>query len=137
VLVRVPQLQPCGQHPLAHDVVRYVGEPVAIVVASDRRCAEDGVEAADVEYEVLPNLSDADRACAQNAPLLHGTAPGNVAARWTQSFGDVNAAFAEADLVVSDILRMQRYTGVPMETRGIVASPDPISGELTIWTSGQ
>ena len=54
-----------------------------------------------------------------------------------QGFGDVKAAFKEADHVVRERLRMQRYSGVPLETRGILASPDSISGELTIWASGQ
>ena len=137
VVVGVPSLLPCAQYPLAREVVRYVGEPVAIVVASDRVHAEDALDVAEVEYDPLPGLGDANQARAAGAPLLHGTAPGNVAARWTQAFGDVKAAFKEADHVVRDRLRMQRYTGVPLETRGILASPDPVSGELTIWASGQ
>ena len=137
VVVGVPSLLPCAQYPLAREIVRYVGEPVAIVVASDRARAEEALEAAEVEYDPLPVLSDANQARAVGAQLLHATAPGNVAARWTQGFGDVKAAFQEADHVVRDHLRMQRYTGVPLETRGILASPDPVSGELTIWASGQ
>ena len=137
VVVGVPSLLPCAQYPLAREIVRYVGEPVAIVVASDRACAEEALEAAEVEYDPLPVLSDANQARAVGAQLLHATAPGNVAARWTQGFGNVKAAFQEADHVVRDHLRMQRYTGVPLETRGILASPDPVSGELTIWASGQ
>ena len=137
VVVDVPSLLPCAQYPLAREIVRYVGEPVAIVVASDRACAEEALEAAEVEYDPLPVLSDANQARAVGAQLLHATAPGNVVARWTQGFGNVKAAFQEADHVVRDHLRMQRYTGVPLETRGILASPDPVSGELTIWASGQ
>ena len=137
VVVGVPSLLPCAQYPLAREIVRYVGEPVAIVVASDRACAEEALEAAEVEYDPLPVLSDANQARAVGAQLLHATAPGNIAARWTQGFGNVKAAFQEADHVVRDHLRMQRYTGVPLETRGILASPDPLSGELTIWASGQ
>ena len=110
---------------------------MAIVVASDRAHAEEALEAAEVEYDPLPVLSDADQARAAGAPFLHATAPGNVAARWTQGFGDVKAAFEDADYVVRDRLRMQRYSGVPLETRGILASPDPVSGELSIWASGQ
>ena len=137
VVVGVPSLLPCAQYPLAREIVRYVGEPVAIVVASDRARAEEALEAAEVEYDPLPVLSDANQARAVGAQLLHATAPGNVVARWTQGFGNVKAAFQEADHVVRDHLRMQRYTGVPLETRGILASPDPVSGELTIWASGQ
>jgi aerobic carbon-monoxide dehydrogenase large subunit len=137
VVVGVPSLLPCPQYPLAREIVRYVGEPVAIVVASDRAHAEDALEVAEVEYDPLPVLSDVNQASAAGAPLLHNTAPGNIAARWTQGFGDPKAVFKEADHLVRDRLRMQRYTGVPLETRGILASPDPVGGELTIWASGQ
>jgi aerobic carbon-monoxide dehydrogenase large subunit len=137
VVVGVPSLLPCPQYPLASQFVRYVGEPVAVIVATDRRSAEHALDVAEVEYDSLSSLADAEQAMAAGAALLHPTAPGNVAARWTQGFGDVKAAFEDADHLVRDRLRMQRYTGVPMETRGILASPDPISGELTIWASGQ
>jgi carbon-monoxide dehydrogenase large subunit len=137
VLVGVPSLLPCLQHPLAGETVRYVGEAVAVVVALDRALAEDALDVAEVDYDPLPGLADAERALAAGSQLLHDTAPGNVAARWTQGFGDVKGAFKEADHVVHERLRMQRYSGVPLETRGILASPDPVSGELTIWASGQ
>jgi len=137
VLVGVPSLVPCPQHPLAGEVVRYVGEPLAVVVALDRALAEDALDVAEVDYDPLPGLADAEQALAAGSQLLHATAPGNVAARWTQGFGDVKAAFKEADHVVHERLRMQRYSGVPLETRGILASLDSVSGELTIWASGQ
>jgi carbon-monoxide dehydrogenase large subunit len=137
VLVGVPSLLPCSQFPFTCEVARYVGEPVAIVVARDRAYAEEALELAQVDYEQLPPLVDAERAIAADSQLLHATAPRNVAARWTQGFGDVKAAFMKADHVVHDRLRMQRYSGVPLETRGILASPDPITGELIIWASGQ
>jgi aerobic carbon-monoxide dehydrogenase large subunit len=137
VLVGVPSLRPCPQYAFACDVARYVGEPVAVVVALDRARAEDALERAEVDYEPFPPLADAEQAIGAVTPLLHATAPGNVAARWTQGFGDANAAFTKADHIVRDRLRMQRYSGVPIETRGILASPDPVSGQLVIWASGQ
>ena len=137
VLVGVPSLLPCPQYPLARDRVRYVGEPVAVIVAESRGQAEDAMEVAEVEYEPLPAVADCTVAMAKGATLLHDTVPGNMAARWTQSIGDVASAFKGADRVIHEKFRMQRYTGVPMETRGTLATTEPVTGDLTIWTSGQ
>jgi carbon-monoxide dehydrogenase large subunit len=137
VLVGVPSLLPCPQYPLARDRVRYVGEPVAVVVAIDRARAEDAGELAEVEYEPLPAIADCDAAQTAGAQLLHDTVPGNIAARWTDEIGNVARAFASADKVVRERFRMQRYTGVPMETRGVLATIEPVTGDLTIWASGQ
>ena len=68
---------------------------------------------------------------------MHDTVPGNIAARWTDEIGNVARAFASADKVVRERFRMQRYTGVPMETRGVLATTEPVTGDLTIWASGQ
>ena len=137
VLVGVPSLLPCTQYPLARDTVRYVGEPVAVVVAESRAIAEDAADLVEVDYEPLPALADPVSAQADGAVLLHDTVPGNVAARWRDDVGDADAAFRAADWVVRDQFRMQRYTGVPLETRGVLATRDPVLGELTIWASGQ
>jgi aerobic carbon-monoxide dehydrogenase large subunit len=137
VLVGVPSLLPCSQYPLARDKVRYVGEPVAVVVAIDRAHAEEAAELAKVEYEPLPVIADCDAAQTAGAQLLHDTVPGNIAARWTHEIGNVARAFASADRIVRERFRMQRYTGVPMETRGVLATTEPVTGDLTIWASGQ
>ena len=78
-----------------------------------------------------------DAAQTASAQLLHDTVPGNIAARWTDEIGNVARAFASADRVVREHFRMQRYTGVPMETRGVLATTEPVTGDLTIWASGQ
>lgn len=137
VLVGVPSLLPCPQYPMARDRARYVGEPVAVIVAETRGQAEDAMEVAVVDYEPLPAVADCNVAMAKGATLLHDTVPGNMAARWTQGVGDVASAFKGADRVIREQFRMQRYTGVPMETRGTLATTEPVSGDLTIWTSGQ
>ena len=137
VLVGVPSLLPCPQYPLARDRVRYVGEPVVVIVAETRGLAEDAMELVDVDYDPLPALADCDAAQRQGATLLHDTVPGNMAARWTQGTGDVAKAFQAAEHVIREQFRMQRYTGVPMETRGVLATTEPVSGDLTIWSSGQ
>ncbi len=125
------------QYPLARDTVRYVGEGVAVVVADSRALAEDACELIDVEYEVLPAVVDAVAAIAPGTTALHEDAPDNVGARLVYAVGDADAAFAAADRIVGDRLAMQRYTGIPLETRGVAAQRDPVTEELTIWASNQ
>ena len=137
VLAPVDGLLPCPQYLLARDQLRYVGEAVAVIVAESRDLAEDAIELAEVDYEPLPAIASMESAMAAGAEVLHDTVPDNVAVRWTQGIGDVAAAFDGAAHVVSDTFRMQRYTGVPMEARGTLATQDPVNGELTVWTSGQ
>jgi carbon-monoxide dehydrogenase large subunit/6-hydroxypseudooxynicotine dehydrogenase subunit gamma len=121
-----PYLQPV----LAPDRVRYVGEPVAAVVADSRYAAEDAASLVAVEYEPLPVVLDPVEAA--GAPSLWDDA-GNEAAVIRKRFGDVEEAFSSAAHVVSAELRVGRHTGVPLETRGLVADWDSGRGELTIW----
>lgn len=130
-------LKPAPQYPLATDTVRYVGEGVAVAVAESRHVAEDALELIYVEYEPLPAVVDAYEAIQSGSQALHPGAPDNVAARLEYQTGDVETAFRDADRVVSERLDMQRYTGIPLETRGVVAARDSISGELTVWASTQ
>ncbi|HEU4370259.1 MAG TPA: xanthine dehydrogenase family protein molybdopterin-binding subunit [Methylomirabilota bacterium] len=116
------------QPPLARDTVRYAGEPVAVVAASDRAGAADARELVDVEYDVLPPLVDAAEA---DGPLLFPE--GNVADSWTTALGDVDATLREAACVVRERLSVGRQTAAPMETRGLLAEWDAASGRLTVW----
>jgi aerobic carbon-monoxide dehydrogenase large subunit len=121
------------QHPLARDKVRYVGEPMVAVVAEDRYLAEDALDYLKVEYESLPVLVDTRAASEPGAPLLFEVEKTNVVASYTIAYGDVEAAFREADLVLRDTIYVQRHTAVPMETRGTVAEWDPARGVLSMW----
>lgn len=136
-LKQTPGQKPCPQLPLARDRVRFVGEAVAVIVADSRALAEDAAEMVEVTYDALDAVTEVHAAMAASAPTLHDTVPGNVAARWTQSTGDVEAAFRKADRIVSDTYRMQRYSGIPMETRGILVARNALNDEMTIWPSGQ
>lgn len=136
-LKQTPGQKDCPQQPLARDKVRYVGEAVAVIIAESRELAEDAVEVAEVTYEPLDAVTEVNAAMSGKAAVLHDSAPCNVAARWTQSTGDVDAAFQQADRIIADTFRMQRYSGVPMETRGILAARNALTGDLTIWPSGQ
>jgi CO/xanthine dehydrogenase Mo-binding subunit len=121
------------QHPLAHDKVRYVGEPVAAVLADDRYRAEDALGAVQVRYAPLPALVDARAASGPDAPLLFDAAGSNVAASYTVECGDVDAALREADLVLRERFDVQRHAGVPIETRGALAEWDAGRGVLSMW----
>ncbi|HET8672955.1 MAG TPA: xanthine dehydrogenase family protein molybdopterin-binding subunit [Thermoleophilaceae bacterium] len=126
---------PVTQPPLARGVVRYVGEPLAVVLAADPYSAEDAVEHVRVEVESLEPLVDAPRAGEHDAPALHdGALSGNVVntlrSRWGRDAGEL---LREADVVVSDRLRIQRHAAIPLETRGLLADFDGSSGRLTLW----
>ncbi|MDP8923111.1 MAG: xanthine dehydrogenase family protein molybdopterin-binding subunit [Chloroflexota bacterium] len=134
-----PAYRPCSQPPLASGTVRFVGEPLAVVVARDRYAAEDGAAAiaAELDLEPLDVVADAFAALAPDAPLLHAELGDNLAGAWEVSVGDVDGAFAQADRIVRGRFDVQRYTGMPIETRGVMATVDPISGRLTVWSSTQ
>jgi aerobic carbon-monoxide dehydrogenase large subunit len=121
------------QPPLATGVVRYSGEPVAVVLAGSRYAAEDAAELIEVAYEPLDPVLDAEAAIEAGAPVLHESAGSNMAAEFAVDHGDAAAAFAEADHVVAATIRCQRHGAVPMETRGLLAEVDPASGVLTVW----
>ncbi len=123
--------------PVAAERVRYVGEPVAIVVAADRYIARDALDRITVEYAPLPAVVDAEAALAPDAPQLYDEAPGNVAFIWRHTHGDAAAAFAVAPVVVAQRMVNQRIAAVPMEPRAILAQPDPLNGGLIVTTSTQ
>ena len=122
---------------LAADVVRYVGDAVAVVVAESDYQAYDALDLIEVDYEPLPATVDPEKATAKGAPQLHAEAPGNVAFHWTVAGGDVDAAFASAPVVVRDRIVQQRLIPTAMEPRGAVAQFTPATGELTLWNTTQ
>jgi carbon-monoxide dehydrogenase large subunit len=128
-----PSLVPYLQFPLARERVRYVGDPVALLLAADRYLAEDAAEAVLVEYDVLPPVTAAEDAMSPTAPLLHDAAVGNVAARLATIVGDADHMMSEADVRIRRRFTIQRHTGVPLETRGLLASYNRETGLLTVW----
>jgi aerobic carbon-monoxide dehydrogenase large subunit len=137
VNTRVPGQRLLDAHLVAVEKVRHVGEPVAALVADSRYLAEDAAELVAVEYESLPAVVTVEQALAPDASLLYEAWGDNVAAEMTLGSGDVAAAFARADHVFSETFSVQRHTGVALETRGTVAAYDPLTTELTVWTSTQ
>jgi len=125
-------------YPLTTDKVRFVGDVVAMVVAESRYEAEDGCDLVEVEYEQLPVIANYDDAVDPTKPPLFDELGDNtVITNAPVTWGDVDAAFAEADRVVSATLRQHRVAPVPMETRGAVADYDASSGDLTYYASTQ
>ena len=115
-LTRIEGLDPYRQPILATDRVRYVGEPVAVVFATDPYIAEDAADLVTIEAEPLPALMDADA-----PPGAFDAGHSTEVALVRKSFGDVEMAFASAHAVVALDLKIGRHSGVPLETRGAVA----------------
>ena len=128
-----PGVVACLQSPLAREKVRYVGEPVAVVIAESRYLAEDALDLMEVDYDPLPAVTDARRAVEPGSPVLHESINGNLVDRLDTHTGDARGALAAAAYRVSERFVVQRHTGVPMETRGLTAAFDPGTGVLRLW----
>ena len=128
----LPGLDRFLQFPLAQDRVRYVGEPVAVVIAESRYLAEDAMDLVEVEYEPLPAVTDAYQSL-RNETLLHEQNDTNVACDFTMSTGDVEQAFRDAEYTRTEEFHIQRHTANPMETRGLLASYDKGRDQLNVW----
>jgi 2-furoyl-CoA dehydrogenase large subunit len=126
---------PIHYYPSATDKARFVGEPVAVVVARDRYLAEDAAEAVVVDYEPLPAIVDVEKALEADAPVLHEQVGTNLAGHRRLVYGDPDRAFREAEVVVRERFRFPKYGSTPIETYGIVARWDPLDGTLTIWSN--
>lgn len=122
---------------LCRSVVRAVGMPVAAVVATSREAAVDAAQLVEVDYEPLPAVADAEAALAPDAPLLYPELRSNVCYTLEVGHGDVDAAFAGAAHVTRLRVRFPRLAAVPLEPRGVVASYDLATDELTIWATTQ
>jgi len=124
-------------HPvLARGTVRYVGEPVAAVVATTRAQAEDAAAAVEVSYEPLEAVTDPAQAL-EGRVLVHPELQTNVAYRRQVRAGDPDGAFARAHRVVQATIRQQRVAAIPLEPRAVLASWDGARGLLTVWSSTQ
>lgn len=122
---------------VAVDTVRFVGEPVVAIAATDRYLAEDAADLVEVDYEPIAAVVRMEDALAQGAPVVHEQLPGNLFLSEERAFGEVEAAFAGAAHVVERTFRTQRSVAVPIECRGAVADHDPGTGRLTLWASTQ
>jgi len=126
---------------LATDKVRFQGQEVAFVVAEDRYSARDALELIDVEYEPLPAVVDARRALDPGAPLIRDDLPestGNHIFDWeTGDARRTQAVFDDAEVTITQEMLYPRVHPAPLETCGVVAHFDPVSGKLTVWATTQ
>jgi carbon-monoxide dehydrogenase large subunit len=132
---------------VAVDTVRFGGEPVAVVVARDRYVARDAADAIVVEYDTLPAVIDLEQAMTGKPAVIHPAFPNNLAVPFVPSGTGVSAAgvddsaidaaFAKADVVISQRMVNQRLAPSAMEPRGVVAHYEPGKGTMTIWSSTQ
>jgi len=123
--------------PLALDKVRYVGDPVAVVVANSLETAFDAASLIDVEYQPLPAAVSPEEAVNPGAPQLYDDVPNNMAFDWKVAGGDVEAAFAKADHIVEQRLVNSRLQPAAMETRAAIADFNPATGEATVYITSQ
>jgi carbon-monoxide dehydrogenase large subunit len=123
---------------LAVDKVTFTGAGVAVVVAENRYIAEDALNLIEVEWEPLPVVVDARKAVEAGAPQIHENAPNNIVLEWEcGEQAAVDAALAEADVVIRQPLVNQRLIPTPMEARGCVAQYLPATDEYTVWMTSQ
>ncbi|HXM56700.1 MAG TPA: xanthine dehydrogenase family protein molybdopterin-binding subunit, partial [Candidatus Dormibacteraeota bacterium] len=125
------------QRVLAGEIVRYAGEPVAVVIADDEYLAADAALGVHVAYEPLPAVTDARAAHASDAPQLHANVPRNVSFERDAGPGDTQAIEAGAEVVVSATIRNQRVAAAPIEPRAVLAEHDPATDHTTLVTSTQ
>jgi carbon-monoxide dehydrogenase large subunit len=118
------------------DRVRYVGEPVAVVVAESRYLAEDAAELVDVDYEPLPGSGHV-RVSLELDTAIHPGIDDNIAAHFTQQTGDVDAALTSAPHVLRETFTLNRGGGHSMEGRAVAAKYDPAMGEFLVWDATQ
>jgi aerobic carbon-monoxide dehydrogenase large subunit len=128
---------PRTQTALARDEVHYVGQPIAVVIADSRYIAEDAAAAVIVDYDMLAAVGDCRAAIADGAPRAHSDLASNVIARFPLAYGDIDAAFAAPAHVFEETIWQHRGGGMALETRAVLASHDPASDLLTVWSGTQ
>jgi carbon-monoxide dehydrogenase large subunit len=134
----LPELKIPAHMPLASDAARYVGDPVAIVIAESQSAASDAADLVAVDWEVLPSVTATEQATAKGSVQIHEVAPDNVAFKW--QIGDAaatDAAFKSAAVTVKKRIVNQRLVANPMEPRACVARYEDATGEWTLWVTSQ
>jgi carbon-monoxide dehydrogenase large subunit len=138
ILRPVPGAPPIPHFALARVVATYEGQPVVSVAATSRHVAEDALELIEIDYEPLPHVSDVVSALAPGAPVIHpDIMESNLLVSNPQGSGDPEARMQEADVVVEGRFFVNRVTGLPMETRVVLAEWRPGARDLTVHVSTQ
>ncbi len=135
--IPVPNLKDPELRPLAVDRARYVGDPIAVVVAENAYTAMDASDLVEVEYTVLPAVTELEAALAPDAPLLYDQFGSNVAFHSRSSGGNIQEAFERADHTFQMRLVNQRLAPSSLESRACMFDFDSASGQLLAWVSTQ
>ena len=135
--IPLPGLRKPERRPLAVGRARYIGDPVAVILAENLYAAEDARDLVDVEYEPLPAIVDPEAALEPGAPLLYDELDSNIAFVQQTGGGDIQAAFEKADRVTRLRVVNQRLAPSSLEPRACMFDFDPSSGELSAWVSSQ
>ncbi|HEV2661510.1 MAG TPA: molybdopterin cofactor-binding domain-containing protein, partial [Ktedonobacteraceae bacterium] len=135
--IPVPGLRKPERRPLAVERTRYVGDPVAVILAESLSSAEDARDLVEIDYEVLPAVVDPEKALDANAPRLYEEYDSNVAFIHKTSGGDLASAFQQADSIVRLRLVNQRLAPSSLEPRACFFDYDAQRGELSAWMSSQ
>jgi 2-furoyl-CoA dehydrogenase large subunit len=133
----VPPASNIKDYPIAVGKVRYVGEPIAVVVAERREIAEDAAELIEVDYEPLLPVVDAEEALLKPPALVHEEVGSNIMAHIHYSYGNIEKAMKEADRIINLRLHFHRFSSTPLEPNAVVASYDKTEGTLTVWCNNQ
>ena len=132
-----PDYRSTDWHPLAVDKVRYVGEAVVAIVAESRYLAEDAADMIFVDYEPLTVVANPEQASQLDAPSVHESIPDNVLLRAKVGAGQQAEQFRQAACCVTAVFKHPRVTGLPMENCGVLATFQPGTGQLTVYSSNQ
>lgn len=133
----VPPASNLKDYPIAVGKVRYVGEPVAVVIAISRYIAEDAVELIDVDYEILEPVVDAETAFSSKENLIHEAVGSNVMAHVQYDYGNIEKAMKEADRVIRAKIHFHRFSSTPLEPNAVLADFNSKDGSLTVWCNNQ
>ncbi len=133
----LPGLKAPKHHVLAVDRVRFVGHPVAVVVAESRYIARDALDLIQVDYEPLPAMTDPEKAMQPDAPRLYDEFSDNIAYVYKLDSGDVAGVFKKAQVVIQQRMLNQRLAPIPIEPRAVTAEYQPGEGQLTLWSATQ
>jgi carbon-monoxide dehydrogenase large subunit len=137
VKIPIPGVKPYTLYYLAHRKVRYVGEPVAMVLAGDRYRVSDLVETVNVDYEPLPPVPDVESALSPDAAVINEEWGDNIAAKLHLRVGDIESSLGRSPKIMEQSFSIGRATPAPLEPRAILASYDKVSGLLTVYISNQ
>ena len=133
----IPDMKNAQRHLLAVDKVRFVGEPVAVVVAENKYIARDAADLIEIDYEPLAAVVNPEKAMDPASPRLYDEFSDNIAYNFAFESGNTEEAFQKADVIVKERFINQRLAPVAMEPRGVVATYQMPDNELVVWCSTQ